>query len=85
MLAFGAKLALYRHGLIVPEDVSLAGVDDQVESRHMTPPLTSVRQPAIAMGIDAGIAMAAMLSQKQHSFMVPAIEIVNWESSVKLG
>lgn len=53
MTAFGANLALHRQGIRVPEDVSIVGVDDQAESAFMTPPLTTIRQPAAEMGKDA--------------------------------
>lgn len=36
--------------LRVPEDVSLIAYDDPVSARHITPPLTTVRQPLEAMG-----------------------------------
>ncbi len=51
--AFGARLALYRKGIRVPEDVSLVGFDDQLEAAFMAPPLTTVRQPAREMGLEA--------------------------------
>lgn len=44
-MAFGARLALYRHDIRVPDDVSLVGFDDQPVSAYTTPPLTTVRQP----------------------------------------
>ncbi|MEM6777200.1 MAG: LacI family DNA-binding transcriptional regulator [Planctomycetota bacterium] len=53
MMAIGARLALHRHGLRVPDDVSLVGFDDQGESAFLTPPLTTVRQPAREMGAAA--------------------------------
>lgn len=49
-MAFGARLALYRRDLQVPEDVSIVGFDDQAESAFMAPPLTTIRQPARRMG-----------------------------------
>ena len=50
MMAFGARLALHRRGLRVPDDISIIGFDDQAESAFVTPPLTTVRQPAQEMG-----------------------------------
>ncbi|ABF44287.1 MULTISPECIES: LacI family DNA-binding transcriptional regulator [Deinococcus] len=49
-MAYGARLALYRLGLRVPEDMSLVGFDDLPGSAYTTPPLTSVRQPMAEMG-----------------------------------
>lgn len=52
-MAFGIRLGLYRRGIRVPEDISIVGFDDQPSSSYMTPPLTTVAQPAIEMGIAA--------------------------------
>lgn len=49
-MAYGARLALYRQGLRVPEDVSLVGFDDLPGSSYTAPPLTSVRQPMAEIG-----------------------------------
>lgn len=62
--AFGARLELYRKGLRVPEDVSIVGFDDQVEAAFMTPPLTTVRQPAREMGVQASKALLALIEGK---------------------
>lgn len=60
-MAFGARLALFRKGLRVPEDVSLIGFDDQPDSAFMIPPLTTVRQPSVQMGIAAAQAILSQL------------------------
>lgn len=62
--AYGARLALYRRGVRVPEDVSLVGFDDQAESAFMAPPLTTVRQPARRMGAQASRALLALIDGK---------------------
>lgn len=49
-MAFGARLALHRLGLRVPEDISLVGFDDLPAVAYMTPPLTTVRQPMAEIG-----------------------------------
>lgn len=60
-MAIGARLALFRRGIRVPDDVSLVGFDDQPHSLYMTPPLTTVRQPTFEMGIAAAKAMLLLL------------------------
>lgn len=49
-MAYGARLALYRRGIRVPEDISIVGFDDQAPSSFMTPPLTTVRWPPFEIG-----------------------------------
>lgn len=61
LMAYGARLALYEHGLAVPGDVSLVGFDDLPLSQYVTPPLTTMRQPAYTMGMDAARGVLAML------------------------
>lgn len=61
MTAFGARLALYRRNIRVPEDVSIVGFDDQAEAAFMAPPLTTVRQPAREMGIQASRSLLALI------------------------
>jgi LacI family transcriptional regulator len=61
-MAIGARLALYRRGIRVPDDVSLIGFDDQAQSAYITPPLTTVRQPAFQMGEVSAHAMLRMLA-----------------------
>lgn len=54
-MAIGAMHAILEHGLSIPGDISIVGVDDIEVSEHLNPPLTTVRQPIEAMaraGID---------------------------------
>ncbi len=62
--AFGARLALYRRNIGVPDEVSIVGFDDQMESAFLTPPLTTVRQPAQEMGNLASRALFDLLNGK---------------------
>jgi len=50
-MAAGARLALHRKGLRVPEDVSLVGFDDLPSSAFTSPPLTTVHQPTYRIGL----------------------------------
>ncbi len=52
-MAAGARLALYRHGLAVPGQVSLIGFDAVPASACMTPPLTTVDTHMPALGARA--------------------------------
>jgi LacI family transcriptional regulator len=49
-VAAGALLALKRAGRQVPEDISLLGFDDNFHARHLTPALTTIRQPVLEAG-----------------------------------
>lgn len=52
-MAFGIFHAARELGLRVPEDVSIIGFDDVIQSAHSVPPLTTVRQPLREMGAAA--------------------------------
>jgi LacI family transcriptional regulator len=62
--AFGARLALHRKGIRVPEDISLLGFDDLFASSFTTPPLTTVRQPGEEMGMNAARLVVSLLEQR---------------------
>lgn len=61
-MAYGARLALFLHGLSVPEEVSLVGFDDLPWSLYLTPPLTTIRQPGYEMGLAAARGVLQMLA-----------------------
>ena len=52
LTAYGALKALTRHGIRVPEQVSLIGFDDLLISEYMHPALTTMRIPRVAMAVD---------------------------------
>ena len=82
MMAFGARLALSRHNISVPEQVSIIGFDDQMESAFMPPPLTTVRQPAREMGRSAAAAVLAMIDGEDVESLRVQAELVERESVV---
>ncbi|MFK7601668.1 LacI family DNA-binding transcriptional regulator [Deinococcus sp. SM5_A1] len=61
-MALGARLALYRRGVRVPDDVSLTGFDDLFSSRYTTPPLTTVHQAVNELGQQAAETVLSLLA-----------------------
>ncbi|WP_249383873.1 substrate-binding domain-containing protein [Chitinivorax sp. B] len=59
--AYGARLALYRRGIRVPEDISIIGFDDLPASSYATPPLTTVRQPVYEAGLMAAQSLLQLI------------------------
>lgn len=83
-MAFGAGLALYRHSIRVPQDVSLVGFDDLLTSLHVIPPLTTVHQPAYELGRLAATAMLQLLAGIKPSLELPAPRLIERESSARV-
>jgi LacI family transcriptional regulator len=50
LMAIGALCAAHEHGLRIPEQISVIGLDDIELSAYMSPPLTTVAQPIQRMG-----------------------------------
>jgi LacI family transcriptional regulator len=53
LMAVGVVHVLAQEGLSVPGDVAVSGFDDIIVSRYLRPGLTTVRQPAEALGATA--------------------------------
>ena len=85
MTAFGAHLALHRHGLKVPDDVSLVGFDDQMEAAFMTPPLTTVRQPALEMGEQASKTLVKLIRGEEIQSEEVRPKLIVRESVAKIS
>ena len=62
LLAMGVLAAAARAGLAVPGDLSVTGYDDIPYAAFTSPPLTTVRQPARAMGEEAARLLLARLA-----------------------
>jgi DNA-binding LacI/PurR family transcriptional regulator len=54
MVALGAMQAIRERGFSIPEDISVVGFDDVPIARFFHPPLTTVRQPGVDIGLAAG-------------------------------
>ncbi|MFT5403730.1 MAG: LacI family transcriptional regulator [Verrucomicrobiales bacterium] len=83
--AFGARLALYRREIRVPEDVSIVGFDDQAEAAFMAPPLTTIRQPARRMGVQASRSVLALIEGEPFDTQSWNGELQQRESVSRLG
>ncbi|MFC3859658.1 LacI family DNA-binding transcriptional regulator [Deinococcus antarcticus] len=79
-MAYGARLALYRRGIRVPEDLSLVGFDDLPGSAYTTPPLTSVRQPMEELGFWLARFVLSRLTGGELEAFVPQLELKLRES-----
>lgn len=61
-MACGFIGEVQRHGLVVPRDVSVVGFDDIELIAHISPPLTTIRQPRTAIGRVAAERLLAVLA-----------------------
>jgi LacI family transcriptional regulator len=80
-MAFGARLALHRNGIRVPDDVSLVGFDDQPAAAYTTPPLTTVRQPTHTIGRSAARAVIQLLEAQPLQLPALTTELIIREST----
>lgn len=65
-LAVGAMRTVKRHGLRVPEDISLVGFDDIQMARYLTPALTTIRQDTYALGSRAADMLIYSIEGGEH-------------------
>jgi DNA-binding LacI/PurR family transcriptional regulator len=77
-LALGAIEAARARGLLVPEDLSVAGFDDVPEAATSTPSLTTVHQHHAAKGESAGRLLVAQLREEEteDTSLLPAQLVV---------
>jgi LacI family transcriptional regulator len=78
-MAVGTLATLRERGVAVPEQISVTGFDDMPIARDVTPALTTVRLPLVAMGERA---MALALGDDAGPISEPAPSEIVWRSSV---
>jgi len=84
VVAFGAVQAIQARGLHIPDDIAVVGFDDVPLASFCTPPLTTVRMPAVEMGRQAGALLVERIAGKvtdQHLWL--ETELVIRASSVR--
>lgn len=78
MMAIGALVTFQRAGLIVPDDIAVAGFDDIPLARFVTPALTTMRVGIAEIGADAVSRAAAILAGQQDTeicWVTPQIKL----------
>jgi DNA-binding LacI/PurR family transcriptional regulator len=82
MMAIGAMRGVREHGLRVPTDLSVVGLDDLFLASYTDPPLTTVRQPKQQMGcLAAGILLDLLSGGKPESRMTLEGELIVRQST----
>ena len=64
-IAWGVVQAMEEAGLRIPDDISLVGFDDDIPSRFLDPPLTTITVPAVSLGERAARMLLGLLANKQ--------------------
>lgn len=72
--AYGLMRACAEIGIGVPNDVSVAGFDDQPFSAYVTPALTTVSLPADRLGREAGLMLAELIHRSISGGRVDGLE-----------
>lgn len=84
MTAFGARLALHRHRIDVPAEVSIVGYDNQAESAYTVPPLTTIQQPATRLGQAASESILAILRGEEVKSRCFHVDLCQRESVTRV-
>lgn len=84
-MALGSALALHRHGLHVPNDVSLVGFDDQAAAAHSIPPLTTVSQDPYQIGRLSALCLLKLLAGEVPTSTLPKPRLIIRSSTRALG
>jgi LacI family transcriptional regulator len=85
MMAMGVRRALYQRSIRCPEDVSVIGFDDQIETAFLVPSLTTMRQPSVEMGMAASAALLDVIAGKPHDLPIFKASLQVRESTCRTG
>lgn len=78
-MAWGVQDALYEKGIKIPGDIALTGFDDQMISKYMIPPLSTVKQPIVEMGYRAIEIIADLMAGKSPK----SLELIETEMMIR--
>ncbi len=86
LMALATLRVLRRHGLCVPEDISLVAFDDPLSAAHLTPPLTTVRQPVYRLGRRAAqrLLQSVQGNCRPHGMEILPTELIVRDSARRL-
>ena len=79
-MALDVYSAAHRAGLRIPEDLSVIGVDDPPSAEHLSPPLTSLRQPLVQLG---SAAVSLLVDAFRRNDLHPAARTLGAELIVR--
>jgi LacI family transcriptional regulator len=80
-IALGVMDAVRHHGLRVPEDISVVGIDDIPQAAHAHPPLTTVALPKRQMAQEATEMLLRGIAENRA--VVPTLSLLNPEVLVR--
>ena len=80
-MAAGAARVLHSRGIRVPEDVSLVGYDDLLNTAHASPPRTTIDVQIAELGRRAAAAMLDLLRHGSSSVQPPVPRLIVREST----
>lgn len=64
-IAIGCMIEAQAHGLSVPGDISVVGIDDIDMSAHLAPPLTTVHIPTGGIGEQAAVMLLGLIRKER--------------------
>jgi LacI family transcriptional regulator len=81
-VAVGAMMSLHKHGLQIPDDVSVISIHDAPIANALYPPLTTVRMPSEVMGYQGAVGLINLIENKQKKILlqIPPGELIIRES-----
>lgn len=80
VVAYGVIQAIKDAGLSIPGDISIVGFDDDIPSRYVNPPLTTVTNPAAGLGAEAARMMISLLKGEKGA---PGVTLLPTRLSVR--